>query len=315
MMEPNKPLVSIALCTYNGETFLREQLDSLVNQSYTNLEIIALDDKSTDGTLQILNDYQEKYPVIKVFENEYNLGYTKNFEKAISICNGEYIALCDQDDVWDLNKVALMVQGIGENALIYHDSEFISQNGSSLNQKVSDLLNMYEGNLNTPFLFYNCVSGHAVLFKKALVDKLLPFKKGLFHDWFIAIMATENGGIKYLNQSLVKYRQHLSSNTDILRLKKEEKIKSKKSINEINLNWLRFVLNRLRDKKLARQIVSCFDKEDSLNLKNRAKLFIILIKNYKLLFFSKKKTAFSKLNYIRKICLSNKQALSTSNTK
>jgi glycosyltransferase involved in cell wall biosynthesis len=314
-MEIKEPLVSIALCTYNGEAFLQEQLDTLVNQTYPNLEIIALDDRSTDGTLEILNTYQQKYPNFKVWVNEENLGYTKNFEKAISMCNGDYIALCDQDDIWELNKITLMIQNIGESVLIYHDSEFISQDGSSLNQKVSDLLNMYQGSLNTPFLFYNCVSGHAVLFKKILVDQLFPFKKGLFHDWFIAIMATENGGIKYLDKPLVKYRQHLSSNTDILRLKKEEKFSSKKSIYEINLNWLRFVLGRIKDNKLAIKIVSCFDKEDSLNFKNRTKLIIILIKNYKLLFFGKKKTAFSKLNYIRKIYLSNKQAVSSLNTK
>ena len=311
----NKPLVSIAVCTYNGEAFLKEQLDSLIDQTYQPIEIIAVDDRSSDATLQILNSYKSKYQNFSVVENEHNLGYAKNFEKAISLCKGEYIALSDQDDVWDLNKITILVKNIGENALIYHDSEFISQDGFSLNQRVSHLLNMYEGKLNTPFLFYNCVSGHALLFKRALVKKLFPFKKGLFHDWFIAIIATENGGIKYLNQPLVKYRQHLLSNTDILKLKKEEKINFKKKINEINLIWLRFVVDRLKENKLTQEIISCFNEKDLLSLKTRAKLFIILIKNYKLLFFGGKKTSLSKLNYIRKICISNKQAISHFNNK
>lgn len=305
-MSSSNQLVSIALCTYNGAAHLVEQLNSIIDQTYFNLEIIVVDDCSSDNTLSILEDFKYKDSRIKIYENTENLGYVKNFEKAISLCNGQFIALCDQDDIWALDKIAVLLNNIGDNVLIYHDSEFISQSGSSLNQKVSDLLNMCEGNVNTPFLFYNCVSGHSILFKKPLVGKLFPFEKGFFHDWLIAIIATENGGIKYLNKPLVKYRQHGSSSTDILRLKTEQKSKSKKSINEINLNWLRFVISRVKNKKLAIQLVSCFNNDNTITVKNRAKLFIILVKNYRLLFYGKKKSALSKLNYIRKICLSTK---------
>src|SRR5688500_10348209 len=98
--ENNIPLVSIALCVYNGEKFLREQLDSLVNQSYPNIEIIASDDRSTDASLLILQEYADRYPYFKFGQNEQNLGYVKNFEKVISLCSGDLIALSDQDDIW-----------------------------------------------------------------------------------------------------------------------------------------------------------------------------------------------------------------------
>ena len=88
----HKALVSIALCTYNGGAYLGEQLDSIVNQSYSPLELIAVDDCSTDNTLDILKEYAAKYPFIKVFVNPENLGYIRNFEKALQLCNGDFIA-------------------------------------------------------------------------------------------------------------------------------------------------------------------------------------------------------------------------------
>src|SRR5258708_3925751 len=102
-------LVSIALCTYNGEAYLKEQLDSLIDQTYPNCEIIIVDDCSKDGTVDILKQYANEYTQIKLYINTENLGYTKNFEKAIVLCNGEYIALCDQDDIWDKNKISIMI--------------------------------------------------------------------------------------------------------------------------------------------------------------------------------------------------------------
>ena len=87
-------LVSIALCTYNGEAYIKEQLDSLIDQTYPNCEIIIVDDCSKDGTVGILKQYADKYPQIKLHINGENLGYTKNFEKAINLCNGDYVALC-----------------------------------------------------------------------------------------------------------------------------------------------------------------------------------------------------------------------------
>lgn len=226
-MENNKPLVSIALCTYNGETFLHEQLDTLVNQTYPNLEIIALDDKSTDGTLKTLKAYQQKYPNIKVLENEKNLGYTKNFEKAIALCNGDFIALCDQDDVWALNKIALMVDKIDDHVLIYHDSQFTDSSGNVLNKKLSDITNFYAGDQPEAFIFFNCISSHAMLFHKSLIKEILPIKTEQHHDAWIAYIACNLGKIKAHKECLVNYRQHQSSTTDILKRKNSVKKISK----------------------------------------------------------------------------------------
>src|SRR5690606_33629827 len=111
----DSPLISIALCTYNGEKFLAEQLDSIVNQTYKNIEIIAVDDCSTDRTLTILQKYASKDVRVKVYSNKTNKGYSKNFEYAISLCTGDYIAVSDQDDIWVSDKLELLINKIRIN--------------------------------------------------------------------------------------------------------------------------------------------------------------------------------------------------------
>ena len=294
-------IVSIAVCTYNGQDYLNEQLQSLVNQTYSNIEIIVIDDHSTDDTVDILKRYQEKYPHFSYFQNDVNLGYVKNFEKAISLCNGDYIALCDQDDIWHPDKIEIQLNHIGNHALIYHDSSFIDNKGNLLPGKLSDVYPLYEGNMPHPFIFFNCVSGHSLLFHRKLIPDLLPFDKRYFHDRWIAFIATERGGIKLLTQRLVKYRQHLGSSTDALKIKEQTDLQTDKFFNPLSLNFI----CSCRDKSLKHSaylnaILSCFDEK--LNVIQKYKLFFLLLSKQDLLFSGLKKSTFSKINYIRKIC-------------
>ena len=116
------PLVSVVLATYNGERFLKQQLDSVINQTYPNLEIIVVDDGSSDNTINILNEYAIRYRNVSVFKNEKNLGFVKNFDKACGLASGEFIALCDQDDYWLPDKIKRCVEAIGDNAMVYCNS-------------------------------------------------------------------------------------------------------------------------------------------------------------------------------------------------
>ncbi|WP_439555659.1 glycosyltransferase family 2 protein [Dyadobacter sp.] len=216
----DEPLISIALCVYNGERFLREQLNSLINQSYENKEIIAVDDNSTDGSWDILLEYQQQYPFIHLYKNEVNIGYSKNFEKALQFCNGTYIALSDQDDIWHPEKLLQLIREIGNHQLVYHDSNFIDENGATLNKKMSDVINLYDGDQPAVFLLFNCVSGHSCLFRKDLLKHILPFNPNFFHDHWIAYVAANLGTIHCVRESLVDYRQHFSNSTDILNYRK-----------------------------------------------------------------------------------------------
>ena len=301
------PLVSIALCTFNGEKYLREQLDSLVYQDYSNLEIVAVDDGSSDETWSILKEYSARFSFIKIFQNEFNVGYIRNFEKAISICSGEYIALADQDDIWELHKIRMLCNSIKNHILIYHDSNIINEIGEPLNKRMSDIINLYEGSDVRPFLFMNCISGHSMLFKRGLVERFMPFSGSCFHDWWIAYIAVNSGTIGLIKESLVHYRQHAGSTTDILKnkLKKEDGLHIntqdlvfkhlscwKKYSNDENSGFI----NHLHE------LISKSSTLYGLNLE----LIVLLLRNMNSLLYISKKSFFSKLNFIRKLVRSSK---------
>src|SRR5687767_13263616 len=124
----DSPLVSIALATFNGQRFLAEQLDSLLRQTYSNLEIIISDDGSTDATVNIVASYAAAYPHIFVYRNTGEKGVASNFQHAIRQCKGDLIAFCDQDDIWLPGKIEKLVKEIGDASLIYHDSLLINEN-------------------------------------------------------------------------------------------------------------------------------------------------------------------------------------------
>jgi len=299
----DKALVSIALCTYNGEAYLKQQLDSIVNQSYPEIELIAVDDCSSDDTLNILKEYSAKYPFIKLFINPENLGYIRNFEKALSLCNGDFIALSDQDDIWDLKKIEKQVKAIGNNLLIYHDSEFVDQNGQSLRLYMSDIMNLYRGDQPEAFLFFNCISGHSVLMKKELRDELLPFPDAYFHDWWMGYVAANLGSIDFINESLVKYRQHHKADTNILKRKRDNTLRNPISASmkfEQKLLWIKSCVNYPKNKnpEFIKKLYTEFkkNKEEYISFG----LLKLIYRNHNVLFSINKKNVFSKLNFVLK---------------
>jgi glycosyltransferase involved in cell wall biosynthesis len=208
---PSQPLVSIVLGTYNGQAYLREQLDSLFAQTYPRIEIIAIDDVSKDDTVRILHEYAARHPLMKVVVNESNLGFIKNFEKGARISAGDLIAFCDQDDHWLPEKVGKMVASIGEHPMVFCDSELCDQDLQLLGKKISDLAHQES--------FYDCrqlcvfsrMYGHAILITRKLFDKATPFINEMPHDGWLAFHATLYGGVKFLPEVLVYYRQHGSN--------------------------------------------------------------------------------------------------------
>lgn len=296
----HKALVSIALCTYNGEAYLREQLESIVNQSYSQLELIAIDDCSTDNTLSILKEYEANYPFIQVFENPENLGYIRNFEKALRLCSGEFIALSDQDDIWDLHKIEKQIKAIGNHLMIYHDSEFIDENGQLLNKKMSDIMNLYRGDQPEAFLFFNCISGHSVFMKKALRDELLPFPNAYYHDWWMGYVATNLGSIDCIDEPLVKYRQHQTADTNILKRKRDHSNRNQLSASmkyEKKMRWLKSCAEYSKNKnpRFIQNLYSEFMKNNTEYFSFR--LAEMIYTNRSVLFNINKKSLISKLNF------------------
>jgi glycosyltransferase involved in cell wall biosynthesis len=204
--------VSVAMAVYNGEKFLRKQLDSICNQTYQNIEIIAVDDGSTDDSVRILREYHGKYGLI-FHINKKNLGYLKNFEKALSFCTGDFIAFADQDDIWLPEKIERLVKEIGENSLIYSDAKIIDENDQIIHDSISEYTKT--GNLPSEkdqfkkAVFYWIALGCMMLFKKELLEELIPFSNdGTAHDRQVSILAARKSKIKSLKAPLILYRLH-----------------------------------------------------------------------------------------------------------
>jgi glycosyltransferase involved in cell wall biosynthesis len=229
MNKNNLPLVSIALATYNGEKYLTEQLDSLINQTHANIEIVVVDDCSKDSTVAIIKQYQNKFSYIKLLINEVNVGVSKTFEKAIENCTGTYIALCDQDDIWMLDKIEILVNEVGEEDAYYSNSLLVDEAGNSTGVEFKSIMVMQSYYTGSPFLLSNCVPGHTILVKTKFVKTLLPIPANTLFDLWIGFAAAATNGIKFIDKVLVHYRQH-SNNT--IGTKKSTNKKKKRTVQE-----------------------------------------------------------------------------------
>lgn len=208
-------MISIAMTTYNGDNYLREQIDSILAQTINDFELIICDDCSTDSTWNILSSYSSIDPRIKIYRNEENLGYLKNFEKAMGLCKGEYIALSDQDDIWMANHLAVLRDLIGDKVMACGNSELIDSNGLSFNISLDKIDSFdyvpvdWKQNLMQIVFFRNPYRGAEMLIRKDFLSHLLPFPNGVwFHDTWIAVLSCLMGGCEYTSQILSKYRIH-----------------------------------------------------------------------------------------------------------
>jgi glycosyltransferase involved in cell wall biosynthesis len=202
------PLVSIVLATYNGERFLKEQLESILVQTYPNIEVIVVDDCSSDNTISILKEFVEKDRRIKIFINEENIGYVRNFEKGLRLASGSYIAPSDQDDIWKEEKISVLMKEMNNYEIVYCNSELIDDNGNSLHKKLSDIKRLLSYDDCLTYAIGNTAPGHGMIITKELVERCLPFPTMIPHDYWLGFVATCRQPIKFVDIPLVKYRQH-----------------------------------------------------------------------------------------------------------
>jgi glycosyltransferase involved in cell wall biosynthesis len=203
-----QPLVSVALCVYNGERYLREQLESILAQEGVRIEVVAVDDCSTDGSLALLQEYAARDARVRVFPNEKNLGHLCSFDRAMGLCAGDFIAPSDQDDIWLPRKLQRLLAAIGDADLAYCDSEYIGCEGQKLGGRISSDLTMHAGRDPLRFVFQNTVSGHALLVRREVFAAARPFPPLLYHDWWLAMRAAAGNGVVYVDEPLVQFRRH-----------------------------------------------------------------------------------------------------------
>lgn len=208
----NPPLVSIALATFNGGKYLERQLNSVLAQNYPNLEVVVSDDGSTDTTWQMLEHYASRDRRIRLLPRHENLGVVQNFAQCFSACRGDLISPCDQDDVWHPDKTRRLVEAMGDALLVYCNSQLVDGEGRSAGRTLADTLNMIQGSDPRPFLFSNSVLGHAMVFRKHILQGYGAITE-VPHDWWLAFVASNLGHITYIDEVLVDYRRHDASIT------------------------------------------------------------------------------------------------------
>ena len=273
------PLVTIVLAAYNGEPYLPQQLNSLFLQTYSNIEIVVLDDCSTDRTPEICARFAAMHSNMKVYQNEANLGYIKNFEKAIGLANGQYIALCDQDDIWHPDKIQTLMQYVTGASIVYCDSELIDEEGRSLNKNISDIKNLRDYNSPIPFIIANCALGHTMIMEKRFALSAMPFPSEFPHDWWLAFFASFNNGLKYIDKPLVQYRQHSLNIVGAVKTKATIKKKRKEDEVERTRARIRIFYERstsslaVKERAILAEIKSCYQKFSLINNFKRMLLF------------------------------------------
>jgi len=296
--ETNLLAVSIAMCTYNGERFLNEQLESIFNQDYKNInEIICIDDNSKDNTWEILKGYAAKYNILKIYQNHSNLGFVKNFEKALTLTSNFLIAICDQDDIWYKSKISSLVNSIGNNIMSYSDNDYIDINGESLGKKFSDKRNLTTNTSCLNFALFNVMSGHTILLNRNLLHYSLPFPKEIPYDFWLAFKASQYGEIQVVKKALVGYRQHDNNAIGAIvakttRKKERKSENTNKTCNRIQIFAKNVAPNLAKEQSILQQLG---DSYIDRSIKNRLKRVAILWNNRETILLFKKTNKFRKM--------------------
>lgn len=202
--------ISIAMATYNGEKYIKEQLSSIISQLNANDEIIISDDGSTDDTIKIIKSFKDKR--IKIFEGPHK-GVKQNFANSIANCNGKYIFLSDQDDIWLNNKVSTILNTFDKEkcTCVVHDCEIFD---SDTNNVIEDSFYSYRnsGSGIIKNILKNTYIGCCMAFDSNVKKYILPIPNNIeMHDQWIGILCEKHGKSFFINDKLIMYRRHDSN--------------------------------------------------------------------------------------------------------
>jgi glycosyltransferase involved in cell wall biosynthesis len=212
--------LSIAMCTFNGTKYLNEQLDSIASQIRPPDELVICDDCSGDGTYRLVEAFADRVSFsVRIYKNDKNLGSTKNFEKAISLCSGDIIALSDQDDVWNLDKL-MKIENIFINSpevgAVFTDAKVVDEDLRPLGYRLWQSVwldkarqkQILSGQAYKVLLKNNVVTGATMAFRSGLKDMILPIPPTWIHDGWIALIISAVSSLTIIPEPLIKYRKH-----------------------------------------------------------------------------------------------------------
>jgi glycosyltransferase involved in cell wall biosynthesis len=214
--------ISVAMCTFNGARFLDAQLESLAAQDRQPDELIVCDDASSDNSCEIIREFARRAGfAVRLVVNDKNLGTTKNFEKAIEICQAPIIALADQDDVWYAHKLDRIERHFLASSFVvavFSDADIIDEHSRALRQRLwrtngfnrKEQIEFSNGGGFSVLIKHPVVTGATMAFRKQLLDVLMPIPATEIHDLWISFLLTALGRIELISEPLMQYRRHQS---------------------------------------------------------------------------------------------------------
>lgn len=270
-MAYNKSEILILMAVYNGQSFIEEQLLSILNQSYSHIHIIVSDNCSEDKTLEIVSRISRKYPEkITILTSGHNQGVVGNFAKLIAYADADYIMFSDSDDVWLPNKIELTLQKMHEMEqlhgnhlplLVHTDLSVVDRKLKCLHKsfwKFSGYAPHRHMHLNRQ-LAQNVITGCSVMINRPLLDLSKSIPKGIImHDWWLGLIALAFGRVSIVDKPTILYRQHGGNDTgakkySLMAFLKQVKRKEADTYSQARL-FLEFFENKLNpDQKAAVQ--------------------------------------------------------------
>lgn len=228
MQQGKKVTISVAIATHNGEKFFFEQLESIRQQTVLPAEIVISDDNSIDGTLGLV---EKAFPPqwckdngvsLKILHNSQPLGSGRNFQQAMSACNGDVIACADQDDSWVPEKMAVFSKIFASNPkvlLVHSDAELVDCDGTPMGMKLSRALAisvdefaaLHSGHSLPAIIKRNLVTGATMMVRKELLELAFPLPRDELHDGWLALVASLLDAVVFVPEELLRYRQHDSN--------------------------------------------------------------------------------------------------------
>jgi glycosyltransferase involved in cell wall biosynthesis len=215
----SEPRISVAMCTFNGGRYLDEQLESIAAQTQVPSELVVCDDGSTDDTISILKRFKANAPFpVTIIENAVRMGSTRNFDQAIGIAAGEFIALCDQDDRWLPHKLKRLSSCLIENPFlggVFSDAELIDGEGRRVNRTLFGRHRFTPAKQRSfvscptaTLLKYDVVTGATLMFRSNIRRYCSPIPTTWIHDGWLAWMLALHSRLTLIAEPLIEYRIH-----------------------------------------------------------------------------------------------------------
>lgn len=286
--------IDIVMATYNGEKYIKEQIDSIRNQTYTNWNLIIRDDGSKDNTISIIKAYQIEDKRIKLIEDDLgNLGFNKNFEYLLTLSTEEFVMISDQDDIWMPEKIEislyeiLMISVESKPKLVFSDAFIFEENDKRLELHIDK--NLKKENINNLeniiFMGKNICQGATIIMNKELKERVLPFKDNYIYDYYILFNALLFGEWKFVRKPMLYYRIHNGNQIGIKKNKKNIKYRCEKILNlypvmfaHINRNL--YFLEELHNSQITNNKIRDFIKSFCIKEKRINRIKSIIKNNF-----------------------------------